>query len=441
MNKRQQRVLIIMACLAIFFSSAAFVLPVLLTRPDRVYSMSNWSYEDVLGVWITRGGETFGFVRGEQDAWKLEGDPEFDVDRDRVVALVNNCRYLSVRETFEQDETAQWGLDQPAYSIEVKLVDGTVRVFDVGNKTVDNAGRFARERGNRTAFIIQAFADKIFSLDRNGFYNRKPDQVDWNNLLELKMTVANRFSMEITRLESGSLNSPLVMREPYVCYLNTGALEEFGKRLSRLIFTEYLGEAEGSELGQYGLASPAFAITAQSMGEALGIVLGDIRDGKVFAMRLEAPQSVYAVAYEDVEWMLNQAMPPFPSMYMFYGDAGYAVREYDDMQVTLEMAEGDRIFRVAPEGEGFRFTLNGVDFPEERAQQIVRALIGLKVAPPGDQSRGERLFAIEAFMNGLLVTKCVFYEYDDFCYAVDQGFGVALTTPKKQVDELVTLFY
>lgn len=439
MNIRQKRILAIMALVASVFVAMSISFPVIFAAEASVKSASDWSYEDILSVYVLRDGETIGVERtGDDGALIWAGDAQFDLDADRAVALVNNSRYLSAVEYIGNGEPlSAYGLDTPAYSVEVQRKSG-VTVFDFGHENVERTGRFAVERGTDDVFIAASFADRIFSLNKTDYYNRKPAQVNYDSLLEVSVSVKGQASFTISR---ASTAEPMMIRVPTVGYVNNTAIEDLAPRLLRFSFSElvcFVNTAD--ELLAYGLDDPALTLRLWDGEKAFAIALGNREGNDVYGMRLEAPNAVFRVDYDTVSWLYSQTDFSFVSTYLFYGDERYG-EEYPDIMIQLTDASGTRRMDVRDDGEHFTFWMNDEQLDELVAQNIVATLLNLRIFAPCDSEKvGMEAFSIDAQLSGLLVQSCTFYEYDREFYAVDQGFGVYYTVAKPVMQEFLALF-
>jgi len=427
--------------MAVFFTALAFLLPIVLRTTENVRSMTDFSYDSIESVCIVRPDEVLAFVRAPDAGWQFLDDPDFDLDRDRAVAVVNNCRYLSVRETLEDTGSLEnFGLITPEYSLEITLKDGSERIFDVGAPTVDKRGRFALERGTHSIIVMQDFADRVFALPREKFFNRVPQPIRWDDALQMNISVKDLYDVALARENT---KEPMRVIAPTIGYANPDALYDFNGRMTRFMFDDPVAFLRTSaEFSQYGLDAPSLVMMASDGENAFGILLGNRVDDDIYGMRAEAPTAVFRVAYAKVEWLFQQTDMSYVSRYLFYGNSAYG-KEYGDIEIFLRKDEQSHALRVQPHGESFEFTMDGQPFPEDNAQQIVMQIAGLRLAGKRDglwQADGKERIRMEARLSGLVVTHCAFYEYGRLHYAVDQGFGVYYLVRKADVDPFIALF-
>jgi len=442
MGAREIRTLWIMGLLAALLITLAVLLPAALQTPGKARSVTDMDYDAIQGVRIIRTDDTLAVIRTQNGDWRLADDPSFDLDRERAVALVNNCRYLSVRETIENMEPlSNYGLDTPSYSVEITLSTSSKRIFDVGFRTVDQQGRFALERGSGKVFVIRDFADRIFTLSREQFFNRIPRRIDWEHVLQISIDANRLYDVILSRKDD---SEPMRIVSPIAGYANHDALRDLSDRMIRFKFDDVEAFIQTpSEFSRYGLDAPSLTMTASDGVNTFGIQLGDRTDGgEIYGMRAEAPGVVFKIAYQSVEWFFRQTDMSYISSYLFYGNDSYG-RKYEDIEVVYRKDEHSRILNVKPEGESFTFTMDGRPFPETRAQEIVTRLAGMRIAgKAGDPlpTGGEEFFSVEARLSGLLVTRCTFFEYDLLHYAADQGFGSFYLVRKADLDAFTALF-
>ncbi len=95
-------------------------------------AITRWQVRDNLT------GESIAYVKNADGIWEIEGGGPA-VEQQPILDAVQGFATLNANDTFEGTDPAQFGLDQPDYSIFVSAADDTVYVLHVGGKTFNNA--------------------------------------------------------------------------------------------------------------------------------------------------------------------------------------------------------------------------------------------------------------------------------------------------------------
>ncbi len=87
-------------------------------------------------------GESVVYVRTEDGLWIIEGSSA-SIDQLPITSTVQSLAGLDANDTFEGDDPAAYGLDEPEYSVFISTSDGdAVYVMHVGGKTFNNARHY-----------------------------------------------------------------------------------------------------------------------------------------------------------------------------------------------------------------------------------------------------------------------------------------------------------
>ena len=89
----------------------------------------------------------------EAGPWELSPDPGWPTDQEVVVGMVKSLG--TFRTSQIMDEQFDAGFDPPAVRIAVRLTDGSERIIEVGQRTVDKAA-FARRAGEQEVLRVSA---------------------------------------------------------------------------------------------------------------------------------------------------------------------------------------------------------------------------------------------------------------------------------------------
>ena len=259
-------------------------------RPDREPQDVVFTVEadQIQEIRLTSGGETSVLTRRD-GAWTMTAPVEADADETEATSLATNLAAITVNRVVDEQATdlAQYGLAPPR--IEVGFTaDGQTGQLAFGEKTATGADLYALRAGEHRVLLVPAFLETTFA--------KSPFDLRDKRILAFARDQADSMAIEaagetIRMTRSGStwsLEAPASARADYA------AIEALLTRLSTTSMTSLLDASEAADLGALGLADPAVTITVGSGSSRATLVVGEERDGQVYA-RDEARGLVFTI--------------------------------------------------------------------------------------------------------------------------------------------------
>lgn len=94
--------------------------------------------EDITRIAFETGEDKMSFTKTE-DQWVCDSDTQIPIAQDTVQAVADAVGNLeAVRELKNPDDLKDYGLEEPSYTVDYTLADGTSAVLSIGNATGDN---------------------------------------------------------------------------------------------------------------------------------------------------------------------------------------------------------------------------------------------------------------------------------------------------------------
>ena len=174
---------------------------------------------DVTALSIDNGGGTLAFTKTD-DNWTLDTDADFPVDGTYLDALANGLESVEAERILEDpDELADYGLEDPAYTLSAETADGESVTLYLGNLDATSSNRYAMREGDERIYTISTTLATLMDYDL----------LDLMELLTLpsmsKSTLAS--ATLSTAAESHTLTKNEVSREQEV-ETDTGEVDENG---------------------------------------------------------------------------------------------------------------------------------------------------------------------------------------------------------------------
>jgi hypothetical protein len=108
------------------------------------------------------GGTVYEFTK-ENDTWICSNDSSKELDQDKVNELVNQFKSVTVSRVVEEraSDLSQYGLDNPANSIQVTDADGNKTTYLIGNKNEVTNGYYIKLDNQDSVYIISGFPEEF----------------------------------------------------------------------------------------------------------------------------------------------------------------------------------------------------------------------------------------------------------------------------------------
>ncbi|MBE5843583.1 MAG: DUF4340 domain-containing protein [Butyrivibrio sp.] len=138
--KKQRIQLLIMLVLLVVFASGYFGLKAYNKNAEAKASEPKYTAlaldEDsaITELKVTNVNGEFDLVKQEDDTWILSSDPTLDIDETKITTKLNNLKTITSEQVVDGAENlADFGLDDPAITVQFTLADGTSHILKIGD--------------------------------------------------------------------------------------------------------------------------------------------------------------------------------------------------------------------------------------------------------------------------------------------------------------------
>lgn len=264
MMKRQKNLLLLVGVLAVL-CVGIFAVTRIEKHIDKVSTVS----EDIITAdpdtltkisW-TVGGKTLTFTKGD-DGWAQDGDAAFPVDQDKISDLIAHFEPLTASFIIHDvTDYSQYGLDKPTDTVTLTTQDGDTTLSLGSYSTMDQKRYVMLEEG--TVYLIDDDVEEALSTDHDDFL--KTDSVpEFTQITKISRTGDDAFTADYLPKEMHSYTNAYHFYTDDGTYtaLSDDKITTFVTRLENLDWSDYATyQASESDLGTYGLASPAATFT------------------------------------------------------------------------------------------------------------------------------------------------------------------------------------
>lgn len=122
------------------------------TEAEKVVSVEASQINELT---YTSNGETLQFVKNDGE-WKYAQDVNFRLDTSYIETIINTVSNLEAERKLEgnTDNLSEYGLDSPAYSINIKEEDGTEITLYIGDSNSISGNYYCYRKDDSTVYMI-----------------------------------------------------------------------------------------------------------------------------------------------------------------------------------------------------------------------------------------------------------------------------------------------
>jgi len=232
-------------------------------RDKHVFDQDN-DPEKAPALKLVAGGKTVAIEKTGKTTWGLTSPVTDQADASKIRSVLSKARSLEAEKFVSEDSAklADYGLDKPQLTCEIKGEDGSVMTLLIGGKPKDDdKALYARRAEEPTIFTVKADALKDLEL--------KPDDVRQRQVADFEADDAT--GLEVTRGKAVCLLSRKAkedtweMSKPRAAKGDSKAVGGFASNLAKLRAERWVDDSAKADAL---LKIPEAAITVISEGEA-----------------------------------------------------------------------------------------------------------------------------------------------------------------------------
>jgi hypothetical protein len=226
---------------------------------------------------ITYQGQT-SLLKKEGDGWKMYEPSQIEADPPEAIGVATALSNVEIVRVIDENATdlEQFGLANPAITVEYKAEGGASGKLRLGNKNATQGEMYALKNDEKRVFLVSAYQETSFNRTPFDLRDKKILKFDRDKADSLVL-VKDKNSIEMTR--SGSewkVTKPVPSRSDYT------AIEGFLTRLSSANMSK-LVEENPKDLARYGLDKPTMTVTIGAGSAKTVLDIGKTENGDMYA--------------------------------------------------------------------------------------------------------------------------------------------------------------
>lgn len=346
------------------------------TETTQTVSIFKTEKSDIVSVMVTNPSESYTLTQ-QDGKWIVNGDAAIRISQSRVDTLLYDCASITGRDklTDNADDLAQYGLNAPQRSVQIKEADGTVTTVLLGNTALDNSVTYLMIEGETVVYTKSASGCDSLAAPLSKLLDTTIYTIDSENIGGITLDKAGAESVCLVRENTAAADS----EEPnYVWKMTKPLVKEAGEyTISEKLLTNITSQTavqvitEPAADSTYGLdhAQAEYSIWNLDRSEQYTVQVGKAEGDNTY-IRLEGNRTVYAVLTEKLDFLSLG--------YMDLIDKLVHLENISDI-VSVDIDAGGKQYQLTISGEedNAAYAINGVSVEEEPFKKAYQSVIGL----------------------------------------------------------------
>ena len=232
---------------------------------------------------ITYQGQTAALQK-EGAGWKMTAPAQIDAEPPEAIGVASALSNVEIVRVVDENATnlEQFGLANPAITVEYKTDGGASGTLRLGNKNATQGEIYALKNDEKRVFLVSAFQETSFNRTPFDLRDKKILKFDREKADSLVLAKgANTIEMARTGSE-WKVTRPVPSRSDYT------AIEGFLTRLSSSNMSK-LVEENPKDLARYGLDKPAMTVTIGAGSAKTVLEVGKTEGTETYAKDASRP--------------------------------------------------------------------------------------------------------------------------------------------------------
>jgi hypothetical protein len=386
---------------------------------------------------VTQGSNLVFYKDG--DTWKEKTSGNVKLVQSKIDSLVYDVSNIKAEQVVEEKakDLNQYGLETPKSTVNVKLTDGKIKTFYVGDQTPSKTAYYFKDKDKEAVYTIYSSKGETLSSSLENFRDRtlvalKPEEITSFTIEgKNRERIVVKAKTETTNDQTGALSTWDVI-EPYKKDGDNQNINEMVlSKLPEITVKDFV-EDKPDDLGKYGLSSPSYVIqVTDKNNNSVKLLLGDSKDDAIY-LKVEGSDPVYTVDAKKLEFKDVTA-------FMLAEKFAYIVN-IDKVDKFVINHEGRQsTFEIIRKGDKTEYKVNGKEASEDLFKKFYQEVIGLTVDGVNVQKvEGTPAVSYTFYHNGGIEdVKMEYVSMDDRNYAVFKNGKSEFYIKKKKVEKML----
>jgi hypothetical protein len=281
---------------------------------------------------ITYQGQTAA-LKKDDSGWKLVEPTQVDADPPEAIGVATALTNVEIVRVVDENATnlEQFGLANPAITVEYKAEGGASGTLRLGNKNATQGEIYALKNDEKRVFLVSAFQETSF--------NRTPFDLRDKKILKFDRDKADSLTIAkgATSIEMSRAGSDWKVTKPVPSRSDYTQIEGFLTRLSSSNMSKIV-EENPKDLAKYGLDKPAMTVTIGSGSAKTVLEVGKSEGTETYAK--DASRPIVFIVDSTLQTDLNRSFDDYRKKELFEFRPFYL----DKMRAVLDAPNGPKTY-------------------------------------------------------------------------------------------------
>jgi len=281
---------------------------------------------------ITSQGQTSA-LKKEGTGWKMTEPSQIEADPPEAIGVATALTNVDIVRVIDENASNldQFGLANPAITVEYKAEGGASGKLRLGNKNATQGEMYALKNDEKRVFLVSAYQETSFNRTPFDLRDKKILKFDRDKADSLVLSKGTA-SIEMARKDSQwAITKPVPSRSDYT------AIEGFLTRLSSANMSKMV-EENPKDLAKYGLDKPSMTVTIGAGSAKTVLDIGKTENGDMYAR--DASRPLVFTVDSTLAADLNKPFEDYRKKELFEFRPFYL----DKMHAVLDVPNGTKTF-------------------------------------------------------------------------------------------------
>lgn len=467
-KKKRNRILILVIILII--ALAAYIGIVQYNKHEaakdstKTISVTDLDSDKIEKLEYTSGGENYSFIKDSDGTWKWEQDQTISITQSYVTDIVSNACSLKADRLLAEnlDNIAEYGLDNPAYTVKLTDSDGQQEVIYIGSQNTSTSNYYAYVDGRTNVYTIDStLIDTLGHTLNDMIEHSEVPTMTSDNITDISYTDADT-SLNFDYYKEG--NAQYDYSDSFLWFLNdNGVLTPADNTEMTTLFTDISSlkfdsladySVTNDDLNAYGLSNPQATLhvtyttavenstdstedtSASTTTNTFTLYVGNTDSSGNYYVRAEGFNGVYTMTSDVITNFLNLNKINFTNKSPF----NVLKDSIDSISITLEGTTYDIVQTKSK--DKYSYTVNGKEADSDAVEAVYNTLKNLtaeSAIAKGTAAAGTPYMSITFNRNTdtLKTVQIDLSTYDSSFYQANMDGRDTLLLNKIVVEELV----
>ncbi len=384
----------------------------------------------------------------------------FTYDTSKFRSMIYSLTSVNATNFVEEDaqNLAQYGLEDPWFTMRCTYSDGRVIDLLIGNATPTDSNYYARIGDSNDVYTLGSYVVSLLTRGEIDYRNitlfptYEEDDI-YENINYVRMVQRDGTEIEISLEDTDNfsdgnvVSSQYFMTSPALASCNDTTVKSYVMDVvATLTNTGEIMDIAEDEYDDYGFDNAAELEMTDILGNSVDILIGDkFDDLYYYVMLAQAPGTVIVCPESAFTWLDLNYIELINRLVWFGNIVDLESIEYDidGTEYVIEMTHGTRVNDEGNEVASIDATLNGEPISETNCRRLFVRTLNFRII--GEVSEDEQLpgtpryTVVYNMLDGTSET-VEFFEMNDRQYAVAVNGEVDYYVYKKNITTLIEAF-